>query len=199
MPKVVDYYFSLASPFTYLGGKRFATMATGHGATIRHKPVVLAEVFAVSGGLPLAKRAPQRRAYRLLELKRWSRRLGIPIVPEPKFFPVDDATAARMVIAADRDGMDAGRLARAILRAVWAEERDIADRSALAAIAAGCALDGAALLAAADGEDADRIHRSNTAEAIERGVFGAPTYVIDGEIFWGQDRLDFVEMALASS
>ncbi|MEO5375954.1 MAG: 2-hydroxychromene-2-carboxylate isomerase [Alphaproteobacteria bacterium] len=198
MSKVVDYYFSLASPFTYLGGERFAALAARHGAVVHHKPKILADVFAVSGGLPLAKRAPQRRAYRLVEMARWSAHLGIPIVPEPRHFPVDDSLAARMVIAAAKmNDPAAGRLARAVLRAVWIEERDIADRATLTAIGGEAGLDGRALLAAADGEDAARLYRANTDEAIARGVFGAPTWIIEGEMFWGQDRLEFVEQALA--
>ncbi|MFQ5958953.1 MAG: 2-hydroxychromene-2-carboxylate isomerase [Alphaproteobacteria bacterium] len=198
MNKIIDYYYALASPWTYLGGPRLDRIAAEHGARVNFRPVDLGKVFPVSGGLPLPKRAPQRQAYRLVELARWRDHLGMALNLEPAFFPVNEARAARMVVAARRAGMDAGRLTNAILRAVWAEERNIADADTLAAIAGENGLDGDALLAAADtGAVADE-YAADTAEAIERGVFGAPTYIYEGELFWGQDRLDFLERALAA-
>lgn len=195
--KRVDVYYSLASPWTYLGWRRFRDIVARTGAEATYKPVSLARVFPVSGGLPLPKRAPQRQAYRMMELKRWSAHLGIPINFEPRHFPVDEGLAARMVIAHRQRGGDPAPLSGAILAAVWAEERDIADPATLRAIAAAEGLDGAALLAAAEDEAARAAYAADTEEAIERGVFGAPTFIVDGELFWGQDRLDFVERALA--
>lgn len=197
MAKKIDYYYSLISPWTYLGGPRLREIATRHRATIAHKPVKLAEVFPATGGLPLAKRAPARQAYRLMELARWREHLGMPLNLRPKHFPVPERPAAGMVIAARAAGLDCGLLSEALLRAVWAEERDIADRATLAAIAEACAMDGAALLAEAEKDPAAAEYQANTEEAIARGVFGAPTYAVGDELFWGQDRLDFVERALA--
>ena len=141
MSKVVDYYYSLVSPWTYLGGLRFERIAAEAGAVVKRKPINLGKVFPVSGGLPLAKRAPQRQAYRLVELARWRDHLGMALNLEPKFFPAPDGLAGRVVIAARRAGADAGRLGNAILRAVWAEERDIADPDTLRAIAAETGID----------------------------------------------------------
>lgn len=195
---VIDYYFSPVSPFTYLGHQRFGAIAGKHGATVRLKPIDLGRIFPVSGGLPVPKRAPQRQAYRLVELKRWSTRLDLPLNLHPKHFPAPDALASHMIIAADRDGADAFGLAGAFMRAVWAEEQNIADRDAAVAIADACGLDGGALAARAEQPDIAAQRDAFTDEAIEAQVFGAPTYALDGELFWGQDRLDLLDEALAA-
>lgn len=202
MAKVIDYYYVLISPWTYLGGPRFTEIAARHGATVNCKPMDLGKVFPVSGGLPLAKRAPQRQAYRLAELARWRDYLGMEINTGPKFFPANYDLAQRMVVAAVTAGgagasTNAMALSHAILRAIWAEERDIADPETLTQIAEANDMDGAALLAAAETPDVQAAYQTNTAEAIERAVFGAPTYIYEGEMYWGQDRLDFLDRALA--
>ena len=188
MRKVVDYYYSLVSPWTYLGGPRLDEIVHSTGAVVDCKPVDFSKVFPASGGLPLAKRAPQRQAYRLVELQRWRDFLGMELNLQPSHFPVPEDLAARMVIAAKRAGADALKLSNAILRAVWAEERNIADPGTLRATAGENGLDGDAVR---------EEYAANTAEAIGRGVFGAPSYIYQGELFWGQDRLDFLERALA--
>jgi 2-hydroxychromene-2-carboxylate isomerase len=197
--KHVDYYVSLNSPWTYLGSARFDAMCAKHGADVTIWPVSFGDVFAVSGGLPLPKRAPQRQAYRMMELKRWRDHLGIPIQLEPKFFPSNEAPAAHAVIAV-RESMGnapAIKLAHAVLKALWEQEKNPGDAATLDAIIASVGLDAATVTAmAADPAIAAR-READTKMAIERGVFGAPSYVIDGEIFWGQDRVDFVERKLA--
>jgi 2-hydroxychromene-2-carboxylate isomerase len=194
----IDYWFTPVSPWTYLGHERLRSIAAAAGATVRVRPVDLGgRVFPVSGGLPLAKRAPQRQAYRLVELKRWSDFLGAPIVLQPRHFPVSADDAAKLIIAVDtHDGAtEAMAIAGAILRAVWVEERNVADPVVLQALLAenhlpAQRLDDAHSQAVHDRYDAE------TERAIEAGVFGAPTYAIEGELYWGQDRLDFVERAL---
>jgi 2-hydroxychromene-2-carboxylate isomerase len=194
--KHVDYYFSPASPWTYLGHERFAAIAKRHGAEIAVKPVDYGVIFPQSGGLPLGKRAPQRQAYRLMELERWKAHLGVPLNVQPKFFPVDANPAALAIVAAAPSGAEVQmRLAGAILRALWAEEKNIADPAALKAAAAAAGLDGDKLLA--DAAAAKAQYDAFTQEALARGVFGAPTYVYRDELFWGQDRLDFLDLALA--
>jgi 2-hydroxychromene-2-carboxylate isomerase len=198
MPKIVDYYFTPVSPYTYLGHDRLVAIAGRHGATIDVKPVDLGKVFAVSGGLPLKQRAPQRQAYRLLELERWPKYLGIPLNKQPRFFPVSGDLASKWIVAASNRSMaDALKLTGAILRAVWSEERDIADAKTLAMLARDQALDADALAASAATPDIGSRYEALTQEAIERQVFGAPTYVYRDELFWGQDRLDFLDRELA--
>ena len=199
MAKTVDYYFSPMSPWTYLGHARFAEMAKRHGAAINVKPVDFGKVFPVSGGLPLAKRAPQRQAYRMVELRRFRDFLNVPLNLRPKFFPLPADLAAQFITAAGRaGGSDAAmRLAGAVLRACWAEERDIADIGTLSEICEEQGMNAGQLAAAAQSGAVKAEYEGNTEEAMARNVFGAPSYVIDGEIFWGQDRLEFVERALA--
>jgi 2-hydroxychromene-2-carboxylate isomerase len=198
MPKLIDYYFTPISPYTYLGHERLLEIAARHGAAIAVKPVDYGRIFPVSGGLPLKQRAPQRQAYRLFELERWSKHLGKPINVKPKFFPVSPDAAARWIIAAQvRGDTDALRLAGALFRAVWAEERDISDEPTLASIATEQQLDPALLAAGAASPDIASRYDALTQEAIERQIFGAPTYVYRDEPFWGQDRLDFLDRALA--
>jgi carboxymethylenebutenolidase len=196
MGKTIDYYFSLVSPWTYLGARRLEEIAAAKGAVIRVKPVSLAKIFPQSGGLPLPKRAPQRQAYRLVELERWSKFLGEPITLQPAFFPADERLAAYCVIAAGETGGDPLKLAHAILRTVWVEERNIAEEETLAAILKETGHDPEAILSAAKEPSKEAAYDELSQEALEAGVFGSPSYVVEGELFWGQDRLDFLERAL---
>jgi 2-hydroxychromene-2-carboxylate isomerase len=195
MEKVVDYYFTPLSPWSYFGHARFLATARRHGAAVRHKPSDFNRIFAASGGLPVAQRAKQRQAYRLTELERWRRFLDMPLNLRPKHVPVPPERASCLIVAARQSGADPGPLSEAVMRACWAEERDVSDDETLRTIAAACGLDGAALLARSAKARAE--YEANTAEAIERQVFGAPTYAYRDELFWGQDRLDFLDRALA--
>ncbi len=199
MAKVVDYYFTASSPWTYFGHDRFVALARRHGAVVNVKPVDLGRVFPVSGGLPLKQRAPQRQAYRMFELRRWSDYLRCPHqYPAKAFFPVSGDLAARWILAATEQDPGAGlALAGAFMRAVFAEERNIADGATAVAIAGEQRLDPAKLGARADLPEIAARYETLTQEAIERQVFGAPTYVYRDEPFWGQDRLDFLDRALA--
>jgi 2-hydroxychromene-2-carboxylate isomerase len=198
MTKLVDYYFATISPFMYLGHERFVALARRHGATIAVKPINFGEVFPVSGGLPLSKRAPQRQAYRLTELQRWSEHLNIPLNRQPKFFPVNGDRAAYWILAAAEQGLgQALDLTGAIGRAIWAQERDVAAEETLSAIAGELRLDARELARRASSHEIADRYKALTQEAIERKVFGAPTYIYRDELFWGQDRLDFLDRALA--
>lgn len=197
----VDYYYSLNSPWAYLGSARFEAMCAKHGATVAPFPVDFGVIFPASGGLPLPKRAPQRQAYRLMELARWSRHLNLPLNPQPSSFPFNEPPIAAAVIALrETQGVvPAIRLSHRIMRAIWADDVNPADPATFAKLAADVGLDGPALLKLAeDPQWADR-RRADSEAALERGVFGAPSFVIEGEIFWGQDRLDFVERKLAGA
>ena len=198
MAATIDYFLAPQSPWTYLGHARFVELARRAGARVNVKPMDLGRIFPLSGGLPLAKRAPQRQAYRLLELQRFSEFLGRPIVLQPKYFPVASDDAAKLIIAVDlADGSDAAmRLTARILRGVWVDERNIADARELAAMLAEEGLAARRL----DDSMSQAVHEryeDDSRRAIEAGVFGAPSYVVDGEIFWGQDRLDFLQRRLA--
>jgi 2-hydroxychromene-2-carboxylate isomerase len=201
MSPAVDYYFAPQSPWTYLGHERLRAIARRHGAMVRVKPIDLGgKVFPVSGGLPLGQRPLQRQKYRLVELERFSKALGMPLNLKPSFFPVAGDPAALLIVATDlAHGSDAAMdLTGRALRAVWAEERDISDPATRIAIADENGYDGAALQAIERSDAVQAAYAAYTEEAVSLGVFGAPTFVLDGERFWGQDRLDFVDRALAA-
>jgi len=195
----IDYFISLNSPWTHFGADRIAALAAWHDAELRVYPMDLGgTVFPASGGLPLAKRSPQRRAYRNQELIRWRTHLDIPIDLEPTYFPFDEKLAAQCVIAVRelKDDKRAVALAHRILKALWEEGRNPGDPEDLAGLIADIHLDPGWLLQEADREEWAKQRQTDSAMALERGVFGAPTYIIEDEIFWGQDRLDFVKRYL---
>lgn len=192
----VDYYLSLMSPYAYLAGAELERIADRHGVGVAYKPVDILAIFEATGATPPSRRHPSRQAYRLQDLARCAELGGLPIHLKPAHFPVDTGPAAAAVIAAQSAGLGAGHLAQAFLRAVWAEERDIADPAVVAAIleAQGVTED---LLAPYRAEAAGGLAR-NTAEALEKGVFGAPFYVVGEALFWGQDRLPHLDAHLAA-
>jgi len=196
MKQDIIVYYALQSPWTYLAWQRLLDLAEERQVKAVFRPVKAGAVFQASGGLPLAKRPKQRRDYRMMELKRWREVLALPLTLEPAFFPVDESLAAHMVIAHDRNGGDPGELSHAILRAVWTQDRDIADRSTLSTIAAELGLDGDALLAAASTQPVTDLYEAHTEAAIADGVFGVPTFKLGDELFWGQDRLDLLARAI---
>ena len=195
----IDYFLAPQSPWTYLGHERFIRVAADAGATVRVLPVDLGgKIFPVSGGLPLGQRPPQRQAYRLQELARWRDFLGLPLNVKPKFFPVPGDDAARLIVAVDlADGTAAAmRLTGAVLTAVWAQERDIARAATRTELLAECGL-AAQRADDAKAPEVQATYERNTQQAIDASVFGAPSYVVDGEIFWGQDRLELLQRRLA--
>ena len=195
--KHIDYYLSLASPWSYLGHERLLNIAEKHQASISIYPIDLSIVLPATGGIPLPKRSQQRKDYRMQELTRWREFLEVPLTLQPKYFPVSDQIAAAMVLAIrEKDANQAIQFAGCCLRAIWAEERDISDRSTLVSIAKENNVDGEALMEQEEMMLSSRLAESEA--AIERGVYGAPTYIVEDEVFWGQDRLDFVDRKLAS-
>jgi carboxymethylenebutenolidase len=195
----IDYYASLNSPWTYMGGARIEALAAKYNATLRIWPVDFGTIFAGSGGLPLPKRSPQRQAYRLQELARWKAELGLPFNTQPKHFPTSEALSSSCVIALRETAGDAPaiRLAQRVLEALWEEEKNPGDEATLAALIGDCGLDAQAVLALGRDPRWAEMRERDTATALARGVFGAPSYVIGEDIFWGQDRLMFVERRLA--
>jgi 2-hydroxychromene-2-carboxylate isomerase len=198
MPVTIDYYLSLNSPWTYIGSALLAEIAKRNGATVNVKPAKFGPIFERTGGLPLPKRSPERRAYRMMELKRWREVREIPLVLQPKYSPSDDASATRLVIAAKLGGKDAHKLSLEYGRAIWEREENLADPAVMVAAAQRAGLDVAALRTGGPTDaELDSLHEQYTQEALAAGVFGAPSYVLpSGEIFWGQDRLEMLERAL---
>ncbi|MBN8533096.1 MAG: 2-hydroxychromene-2-carboxylate isomerase [Rhizobiales bacterium] len=197
MSRAITYAFSLASPWAYLGHDIFHGMVARHALTVTYRPMLLGEVFAETGGLPLPKRHPARQAYRLVELQRWRSKRDLSLNLSPKGWPCDITLADRLVIAIVAAGRSPVDFMRAVHRGIWALDRQMDDEATLAQalIANGHSRD---LLAQARSDSITRAYADNRDWAIANGVFGAPSYVLDGEIFWGQDRLEALEDALIS-
>jgi len=197
--KKVDYYMTPVSPFTYMGHQRLRDICARHGAQIQLRVMDLGKVFPVSGGLALKDRSAQRKAYRMMELKRWRTYLDVPLTLEPKFFPVSAEPASTVILAVlEHHGVTVALdVAGDCLRAIWAEDRDVSDRATLGEILSARSLDSAALLAHAASAEVAARYIQHSQEAIARGIFGAPTSIYRDELFWGQDRLDFLDRALA--
>tara|TARA_Y100001934_G_scaffold283385_1_gene402702 strand:- start:1212 stop:1874 length:663 start_codon:yes stop_codon:yes gene_type:complete len=192
----IEYYLSLNSPWSFLGGARLHDIATQSGIKVDVRPVDAGQVFPVSGGLPLPKRAPQRQAYRLLDLDRWRKHLDIPLILDPENFPSDESQAARLVCAAGLQGGDALALATRFGESIWVHDESFADADVRARCVSGVGLDFDALNALAASDEVTQKLKSFTDEAIAKQVFGMPTYIYDGEMFWGQDRIDFLQRAV---
>jgi len=177
---------------------QFVDLAKQHGVTIRYKPVGLGEVFPHTGGLSLPKRHPARQRYRILELQRWREARGVALKIHPKHWPFPVATANRSIIALAEAGADPGRYTRRAFESVWVEERDLSQDGTLVALLAESGHDGAQILASAKSDAIGAIYSGHAQEAVDANVIGSPCYVLDGEVFWGQDRLALLESALKS-
>ncbi len=193
----IDYYFTPLSPFSYLAGLGLEEVAARHGATITYKPFNLFELGKETGFVPPPQRHPNRQKYRLQELKRIAAHTGLPINLQPAHWPTNAVPASAAIISAQvAGGGDMGKLVNSLMRACWAEDKDIADEAVIAEClsAAGFAPELASQGMLTSVESFER----NTNEALDAGVFGAPTYVVGEEVFWGQDRLDYLDRYLAA-
>ncbi|KAA2242050.1 2-hydroxychromene-2-carboxylate isomerase [Salinarimonas soli] len=198
MPRPIDYYFSTVSPWAYIGHAPFLEIARRHDLAIAYKPVFLGQVFAQTGGLPLAQRHPARQRYRLVELQRWRERRGLAFNVQPKHWPFDATLLDRFVIAMVNAGGDPGAFLRRAYAGIWEEERNLADPLVVAELAEAEGLDSTALLESAQATASEVVYVLNMENAIAADVFGSPAYVLGGEVFWGQDRLDLLDHALAT-
>jgi 2-hydroxychromene-2-carboxylate isomerase len=198
MSRSIRYFFSLHSPWTYLGHALFHEIVRRHGCAVDYRPMPLRSVFDETGGLPLPKRHPVRQRYRLVELQRWRERRGLPLVLEPKHVPFDPSLADRVAIAIFAGKGDPAGFCADVMAGVWAREEDMRMPEAIRACAERAGFDGAALLAQAETGLVRQRYEATLSEAVAAGVFGAPSYVLDGEVFWGQDRLELLDSALAS-
>src|SRR3712207_1805819 len=198
MPRTVDYYFSLSSPWAYIGHPLFMDIAHRHGVSVNYKPVFLGRVFAETGGLPLPQRHPARQRYRLGELQRWREKRGLSFNLQPKFWPFDVNLGDRVVIAAVAAGQNPDAFMRRAFAGIWEDERNLADPLVIAELAEAAGLDSTSLIEAAEGSMTEAVYGLNLENAVANDVFGSPAYVLDGEVFWGQDRLELLDDALGS-
>ena len=192
----IEYYLSVVSPWSYLGHKRFCDIARDNSAEILYLPIDSSILFAKTGGLALKDRSPQRKRYRMQELRRWRSRLELELNLEPQYFPTDSNLASRVIIGAIEAGHDVAELAYQLMRAVWVREEDVSETSVVvgAIERSGGSVDD--LLAAANHSNVQDIIIENSEQAVSKGVFGVPSYVVGEEVFWGQDRLEFLDLFL---
>lgn len=198
MSDSIDYFFTVISPWTWLGHRQLMEIAARHGKRVNFRPVALAGVWEFSGAAPLAKRTPTRQRYRLVELQRYAQLRGVELNLQPKHFPVNPQLADRAIVALVQGGQDPAEFAFAAGETVWSREGDISDADMLAGLLSDLGFDAAATLEAAQGEASAQGLADNTQAAIAADAMGAPTYVYRGEPFWGQDRLDMLERMIAS-
>jgi 2-hydroxychromene-2-carboxylate isomerase len=196
MAATVDYFFSLVSPYAYLGHQAFLQVARERDVQVRYRPVRMLEVFKAAGGVPLGQRPPSRQRYRLVELARWREVRGLPLNLHPAFFPVDAVLVDQAAIALLRLNADPTDYMLSAFRALWVEDRDLADRDTVAELLASHGHDASAVLSLALGDAAADEYRRNTEAAIAADLPGVPGYVLAGEPFWGQDRIEHLERAL---
>lgn len=198
MARQITYYFSMLSPWAYIGHAAFMAVAKKHGAAIEYHPVNLIDVFPETGGLPLPKRHPARQRYRMLELQRWRAKRGLEFNLQPKFWPFDVSLADRSVLAIVEMGRDPDPFMRSVFSGVWEKEEDLASEETVAALASAAGLDAAGVVRRAKSAEVAAKYASDTRAAIAADAFGSPIYVLDGEVFWGQDRIDLLDDALTS-
>lgn len=196
MGRALIYFHSLSSPWTYMGGPRLHALVKKHDLNVLMRPT---SVVGENGGIRLRTRPQNRQDYHEVELDRWRQYLDIPLVLRPKHYPSDPQFSTRMVIAADTLGWDALNLSHALLHALWSEEKDVRDPSVRQDVADRLGLDGARLLTMEDSQEIMERSQAIHKEAIDTGIFGSPSYVLDGELFWGQDRLEFLDRRLSES
>lgn len=198
MARAIDYFFTSISPFSYLGHAAIIDVVAKHGAALNYRPVVLAGLWAESGALPLPQRPAVRQKYRLVELQRCAAYRGVPLTPKPAHFPVDPTLADHSVIAVVEAGGDPGAYLGSVYKAIWADEKNISEEEVLAALLTDAGFDAASILERAKSEDIAALRAKNTEDAVSAGAVGVPSYVVEGEAFWGQDRAELVDHMLAT-
>ncbi len=198
MPRQVDYYFSLQSPWAYIGHKPFVRLVSTYDLKVNYRPVLLVDLFAETGGLPLAKRHPMRQRYRMIELQRWRDKRGLNFHLQPAHWPFNGRLADGVVIAALEAGLDPEPFLQRAFPAVWEQQLNLADAATLVRLADAAGLPGQQLVERSGAEVISAAYEQNRQDALSADVFGSPGYVLDGEVFWGQDRIELLEDALKS-
>jgi 2-hydroxychromene-2-carboxylate isomerase len=196
----IQYYYALSSPFAYLGSLKFQSIAKKYNVETIEKPCdLVGGIFAKTGGIPVPQRSVQRQKYRLGEIRRWSIFLNIKTNIKPKFFPPKDPhISAKFTIAANLLGTRVV-FGHELLKQLWSEEKDISDEKNIEIVSNSFKIDFKELSMLAKSEKVSKIYADNTEEAVEKNVFGSPTYIFNNELFWGQDRLEFLERALKNA
>jgi hypothetical protein len=195
---MIDYYFSLHSPWAYLGHETFTALAARHGLAVHYRPVFLPDVFEHTGGLPLAKRHPARQRYRMLELQRWRLKRAVPLILRPAHIPFDPRLPDCLVIALAQAGQNPDPFIKACFETVWVKDGNLGDQTVISDLLTSLGYDADDLIRNARSDTIIAIYNGNARHAIEAGIIGSPCYVRQGEVFWGQDRLELLDDAINS-
>lgn len=198
MPNPIDFHFDFSSPYSFLASERIEALAARHGRTVTFRPLLLGVVFKASGSAPLTEQYGPKARYSVHDFERSARFAGIRY-RHPSKFPIGAVGASRAVLwlQQHRPGK-ANEFVHAVFRAFFQDDRDISDAAVVAGIAQSIGIEGEALMQAAQTPEIKDELRRRVEEAVALGVFGAPTIVVDGEVFWGNDRLPQVERWLAA-
>jgi len=198
MSRQVDYYFSFQSHWAYIGHNSFRDLVSAYDLKVNHKPVVLVDLFSETGGLPLMKRHPVRQRYRMVELQRWRDKRGLKFHLQPANWPFNARLADGVVIAALEAGHDPDQYLRRAFAGVWEDQLNLADPATIVQLADESGLPGRQLVERSQSEEISAVYEQNRQDALASDVFGSPVYVLDGEVFWGQDRIELLADALKS-
>ena len=199
MTNTIDYYFATPSPWAYLATPRIIEIEKKYDIKINWKPCNLVEIFAKNGTAAVKDRPKPVQLNRLTELKRWSQYLNVPLTVQPKFFPVDPTLSQKVIIVAQNSDIDPKDITFAFMKAVWAEEKDIANEETIKEISQNCNLDSTTILEIANSSEINNKYIENTEKALENNVWGSPTFIYNNELFWGQDRIEFLERAIQNN
>jgi len=198
MSRSIDYYFSLQSPWAYIGHDLFTKVVSPYNLKVNYKPVVLVDLFSETGGLPLLKRHPVRQRYRMVELQRWRDKRGLNFHLQPEHWPFNARLADGLIIATIETGHDPDALLRRAYAGVWEQQLKLNDADVLTRLADESGLPGKQLVERAASDEIGAVYEQNRQDALDADVFGSPAYVLDGEVFWGQDRIELLADALKS-
>ncbi len=191
--KVVDFYFSFVSLYTYIGYEAFQDLVQRLDLEVNYKPIDLHAIFTASGGLPVSKRPPQRQSYRLVEMQRWALIRNIPLVLKPKYHPCSAEIGHRMLLAAIANQQDIKDFVGNALKVLWVDDLNLADPDVMIAVANRSGLNGPGLYEQSKAGSITEKMNALTQEGLEKQVFGTPFFICEGEPFWGQDRLEMLE------
>lgn len=196
MTKSLDYYFATPSPWAYLATPRLIELQKKYDLKINWKPSDLMEIFSIHGVAAVKDRPKPVQLNRLTELERWSKYLSMPLTIKPKFFPVDPSLSHKIIILAQKNNINIESLIFSIHKAVWVEEKDISDKKTILQICRDNNFYSTSIIENANSEEINNEYKSNTEEALSKNVWGSPTFIYNNELFWGQDRIDFLERAI---
>ena len=199
MTNTLDYYFATPSPWAYLATPRIIKLKDKYNLEVNWKPADLMEIFSIHGVANVKDRPKPVQINRLTELGRWSKFLNIPLTIQPKYFPVDPNLSHKVIILAQKNNISVENLIFSFQKAVWADEKDISDENTIIEICKSNNFDSSSIIEDANSEDIISEYKNNTEEALSKNVWGSPTFIYNNELFWGQDRIDFLERAIQNN